>query len=186
MGQRQVRRSPGGVAGGVPSRRFPQGMGWGCCERFDSIGISPYTSLFVREGFFPEWGGSKWFGVVELEGKYLRSRNKVRRNGTEERPEWGASPAKPSEPLRTEAKRVVLLLGVRTEFLAGGISGFAVDLSALECALAPFCVRALREPRKFLRAIAGRSAAGRKRGTTVPTFSQLVRMGREAVRVKTK
>src|SRR3979411_2700267 len=72
---------------------------------------------------FPEWGGSKWFGVVELEGKYLRSRNKVRRNGTEERPEWGASPAKPSKPLRTEAKRIVLPLGVRTEFLAGGISG---------------------------------------------------------------
>jgi hypothetical protein len=66
-----------------------------------------------------------------LEGKYLRSRNRVRRNGTEERPEWGASPAKPSKPLRTEAKRVVLLLGVRTEFLAGCISGFAVDLSAL-------------------------------------------------------
>jgi small subunit ribosomal protein S12 len=126
------------------------------------------------------------FGVVELEGKYLRSRNKVRRNGTEERPEWGASPAKPSKPLRTEAKRVVLLLGVRTEFLAGCISGFAVDLSALYCALAPFCVRALREPRKFMRAIVGRCAATRKRGTTVPTFSQLVRMGREAVRMKTK
>ncbi len=61
-------------------------------------------------------------GVVELEGKYLQSRNNVRRNGTEERPEWGASPAKPSKPLRTEAKRFVLLLGVRTEFLAGGIS----------------------------------------------------------------
>jgi len=79
-----------------------------------------------------------------LEGKYLRSRNKVRRNGTEERPEWGASPAKPSKPLRTEAKRFVLLLGVRTEFLAGGISGFAVDLSALDCALASFCVRGAR------------------------------------------
>jgi small subunit ribosomal protein S12 len=75
---------------------------------------------------------------------------------------------------------------VRTEFLAGGISGFAVDLSALDCALAPFFVRALREPRKFMRAIVGRFAGARKRGTTVPTFSQLVRMGREAVRVKTK
>jgi hypothetical protein len=32
-------------------------------------------------------------------------------------------------------------LELRTEFLAG-ISGFAVDLSALECALAHFCVRA--------------------------------------------
>src|SRR5713226_10709083 len=105
---------------------------------------------------YPEWGGSNLFGVVELEGKYLRSRNKARRNGTEERPEWGASPAKPSKPLRTEAKRFVLLLGVRTEFLAGGISGFAVDLSALDCALARFCVRALREPRKITRAIEGR------------------------------
>src|SRR5207302_11029044 len=93
---------------------------------------------------------------LRLEGKYLRSRNNVRRNGTEERPEWGASPAKPSKPLRTEAKRFVLLLGVRTEFLAGGISGFALDLSALDCALAPFCLRALREPRKITRAIEGR------------------------------
>jgi hypothetical protein len=101
----------------------------------------PYTSVFVREAFTPEWGGSKLLGAVELEGKYLRSRNIVRRNGTEERPEWGASPAKPSKPLRTEAKRVVLLLGVRTEFLAGGISGFAVDLSALDCALAILCAR---------------------------------------------
>src|SRR6266436_1115898 len=105
---------------------------------------------------YPEWGGSGLFGVVELEGNYLQSWNKVRRNGTEERPEWGASPAKPSKPLRTEAKRVVLLLGVRTEFLAGCISGFAVDLSALDCALVPFCLRALREPRKILRAIEGR------------------------------
>ena len=87
------------------------------------------------------------FEAVELEGNYLQSRNKAGRNGTEERPEWGASPAKPSKPLRTEAKSEVLLLGVRTEFLAGGISGFAVDLSALDCALARFCVRALREPR---------------------------------------
>ena len=79
------------------------------------------------------------WGAVELEGNYLRSRNNVGRNGTEERPEWGASPAKPSKPLRTEAKRIVLPLGVRTEFLAGGISGFAVDLSALDCALAILC-----------------------------------------------
>ncbi len=42
------------------------------------------------------------------------------------------------------------------------------------------------ESREILRAIAGRRAAKRKRGTTVPTFSQLVRMGREAVRMKTK
>src|SRR6266436_9951229 len=100
---------------------------------------------------YPEWGGSNLFGVVELEGNYLRFRNKVRRNGREERPEWGASPAKPSKPLRTEAKRVVLLLGVRTEFLAGGISGFAVDLSALDCALAILCARFARAARNYTR-----------------------------------
>jgi small subunit ribosomal protein S12 len=71
---------------------------------------------------------------------------------------------------------LVRLLELRTEFLAG-ISGFAVDLSALECVLAHFCVRALREPRKIVRTI---------EGNTVPTFSQLVRMGREQVQVKTK
>ena len=109
------------------ARRFPPLE----FERFDSAHFLSYTSVFVRDAFLPEWGGSRWFGVVELEGNYLRSRNKVRRNGTEERPEWGASPAKPSKPLRTESKGLVLLLGVRTEFLAGGISGFAVDLSAL-------------------------------------------------------
>lgn len=84
-----------------------------------------------------------------LEGNYLRFRNKVRRNGIEERPEWDACPAKPSKPLRNEAGSVVLPSGVRTEFLAGCISGFAVDLSAQMCALAHFCLRALREPRKF-------------------------------------
>jgi hypothetical protein len=84
-----------------------------------------------------------------LEGNYLRFRNKVRRNGIEERPEWDACPAKPSKPLRNEAGSVVLPSGVRTEFLAGCISGFAVDLSAQMCALAHFCLRALREPRMF-------------------------------------
>src|SRR5207302_8223183 len=90
------------------------------------------TSMFVREDFALSGAALKLWGAVELEGKYLPSRNNARRNGTEERPEWGASPAKPSKPLRTEAKRIVLPLGVRTEFLAGGISGFAVDLSALD------------------------------------------------------
>src|SRR5215469_5591821 len=81
----------------------------------------------------------------------LRSRNNVRRNGTEERPEWGASPAKPSKPLRTETKRTVLPLGVRTEFLAGCTSGFAVDLSALvACSRAYLSVR-LREQRENVR-----------------------------------
>src|SRR3989442_1739541 len=40
-----------------------------------------------------------WDPVVGRED--LRLRNKARRNGAEERPEWGASPAKPSEPLRS-------------------------------------------------------------------------------------
>src|SRR6267378_359675 len=75
-----------------------------------------------------------------MEG-YLRSRNIARRNGTEERPEWGASPAKPSKPLRVETRSGFLPSGMRTEFLAGGSSGFAVDLSAKLCALARFCLR---------------------------------------------
>src|ERR1700683_1278591 len=69
------------------------------------------------------------------------------------------------------------------------VSGFAVDLSALLCALAQFACAPARathfhvfaaeriEGQKFLRANEGR---------TVPTFSQLVRMGREKVVVKTK
>src|SRR5947209_7322049 len=87
--------------------------------------------MFVRGDFALSGAAPSCWEPLRLEGKYLRSRNNVRRNGTEERPEWGASPAKPSKPLRTESKGLVLLLGVRTEFLAGGISGFAVDLSAL-------------------------------------------------------
>src|SRR5204862_7637303 len=122
-----------------------------CCEGFDRTRFLPYTSMFVRGDFALSGAAPSCWEPLRLEGKYLRSRYNVRRNGTEERPEWGASPAKPSKPLRTEAKRVVLLLGVRTEFLAGCISGFAVDLSALDCALASFCARALREPRKFMR-----------------------------------
>src|SRR5215472_8132773 len=43
----------------------------------------------------------------------------------------------------------VLPLGVRTEFLAGCTSGFAVDLSAEAHALAQCCLRALREPAKI-------------------------------------
>jgi len=64
-------------------------------------------------------GRLQWFGVVELEGKYLRSRNKVDGMGQKSGRNGAPSPAKPSKPLRTEAKRVVLPLGVRTEFLAG-------------------------------------------------------------------
>ena len=71
------------------------------------------------------------FEAVELEGNYLQSRNNVRRIGTEERPEWGASPAKPSKLSELKPREKFYILVVRTESLAGCISGFAVDLSAL-------------------------------------------------------
>src|SRR5438477_10851435 len=103
--------------------------------------------MFVRGDFALSGAAPSCWEPLRLEGKYLRSRTKVRRNGTEERPEWGASPAKPSKPLRVETGSGFLPSGMRTEFLAGGFSGFAVDLSAKLCALAHFCLRALREPR---------------------------------------
>src|SRR6059058_5420856 len=75
--------------------------------------------MFVRGDFALSGAAPSCWEPLRLEGKYLRSRNNVRRNGSEERPEWGASPAKPSKPLRTDTKRIALPLGVRTEFLAG-------------------------------------------------------------------
>lgn len=131
-------------------------------KKFDRARGLPYTLRFVG-GVSTLTRATATFlqRSSGLEGKYLRSRNKVRWNGTEERPEWGASPAKPSKPLRTETRRIVLPSGVRTEFLAGCFSGFAVDLSALKCALARNCVRALREPREILRAF-GRPRCGHK------------------------
>jgi small subunit ribosomal protein S12 len=78
---------------------------------------------------------------------------------------------------------------VRTEFLAGGISGFAVDLSALLCALAHFWLRACESRASFVhpdRMHLGQKISRANEGKTVPTFSQLVRMGREKVQVKTK
>ena len=119
-----------------PKGLFPQGFPRLCAE-CDLTVYVVFLILRCLSGVVCALGGgprkrsSSW-------KEYLRSRNKERRNGTEERPEWGASPAKPSEPLRIEARRRVLPSGVRTEFLAGGISGFAVDLSALLCALAHF------------------------------------------------
>jgi small subunit ribosomal protein S12 len=85
---------------------------------------------------------------------------------------------------------------MRAEFLAGGFSGFAVDLSAKLCALAHFCLRAAGAApfasrfcdawvQKFS-ARECRPLCGRIEEETVPTFSQLVRMGREKVQVKTK
>jgi hypothetical protein len=72
----------------------------------------------------------------------------VRRNGTEERPEWGASPEKPSEPLRFETRSVVLPLGVRAEFLAGPPdSQFTFEPLGV---LSRFFVRAMRERWQFV------------------------------------
>jgi small subunit ribosomal protein S12 len=76
---------------------------------------------------------------------------------------------------------------MRAEFLAG-ISGFAVDLSALMCALAHFVcapARAAYPSRIFVDALRINFLRANE-GRTVPTFSQLVRMGREKVQVKTK
>jgi small subunit ribosomal protein S12 len=80
------------------------------------------------------------------------------------------------------------LLEVRTEFLACCLR-IRSDLSAL-CALSRNLYARLREPRTSARSLPER-AEGQKflranEGRTVPTFSQLVRMGREKVVVKTK
>src|SRR5438874_4603731 len=89
-----------------------------CKLLFDTARPLPYTLLFVREvtnlsGAAPEiLEPLSWKGISSVP-------EQARRNGSEERPEWGASPAKPSKPLRTDTKRIALPLGVRTEFLAG-------------------------------------------------------------------
>src|SRR5215472_3445009 len=73
----------------------------------------------------------------------LRSQNKDRWNGTEERPEWGASPEKPSKPLRfdTRSRKSV-------SWIVCGVScWFSPDtqyLSAKVCALAFECARCER------------------------------------------
>jgi len=50
----------------------------------------------VVRSFLPEWGRLRLVRSRGVEGKYLRSEQR-RRNGQEERPEWG-EPAKPSKP----------------------------------------------------------------------------------------
>jgi small subunit ribosomal protein S12 len=105
------------------------------------------------------------------------------------------APIKPSKRLRVEARGRVQPSGVRTEFLAccspdsqlpfsTDVSSRAVLLRACEsrassaCVLrANFFVREMRGSQNYSRANEGR---------TVPTFSQLVRMGREKVVEKTK
>ena len=83
--------------------------------------------------------------------KDLFSRNIARRIGSEERPEWDACPAKPSKPLRIEAKSVVLPLGVRAEFLAG-LRNRSTPFS-LVCSRAFLCARS--ESCRNARAFAG-------------------------------
>src|SRR5208282_323133 len=99
--------------------------------------------MFCR-GYFTRVVRPSGFRVVDgwLEGNSSVP-EQVGRNGTEERPEWDASPEKPSKPLRFDTESKVLSLGMRAEHLAG-ISGFAVDLSAL-CVLSRGRLRALRE-----------------------------------------
>src|SRR5215467_2582827 len=94
----------------------------------------------------------------------------ARRNGTEERPEWGACPAKPSKPLRTDTKRFALPLGVRTEFLAGCTSGFAADLSAEAHALAHLSARPARA-REVLRARVWPRCGRKKREDCADVFA---------------
>ena len=148
----------------IPTEISTEGMR----KKFDRARCFPYTLRFV--GDVSTLTRATALRSSGLEGNYLRFRNKVRRNGIEERPEWDACPAKPSKPLRTEAKRRVLPLGVRTEFLAGCFSGFAVDLSALMCALAHFCLRALREPREILRAHGDCGVVTHRRGRLCRRF----------------
>jgi small subunit ribosomal protein S12 len=82
---------------------------------------------------------------------------------------------------------------VRAESLAG-LSGFAVNLSALWCALAGIFLRTGESPKNGVRVMRGELVNGnkvcarrrRKKRKTVPTFSQLVRMGREGIISKTK
>ena len=80
------------------------------------------------QGYFARAVRPLAFGDGWLEGNSSVP-ERERWNGTEERPEWGASPEKPSKPLRFDTESGILSLGVRAEFLAG-LSGFAVNLSA--------------------------------------------------------
>ena len=95
------------------------------------------------QGYFPRvvrpsalWGLAGWKEI-------LRSQNKVRWNGTEERPEWGASPEKPSKPLRFDTGSASLLLGLCAESLAGSLR--IRSTFQRECVLSRSCVCARRE-----------------------------------------
>ena len=72
------------------ARGFPQRY------RVDNICCIAYTLAVVFEAFGP--GGER---------EVFLPRNKETRNGaSEERPKWGASPAKPCEPLRSNVDAV--------------------------------------------------------------------------------
>ncbi len=94
--------SPGAGSGSLPessedvevakgfARRFPQ------TYRVDKFCYFAYTLAVVFEAFGP--GGER---------EVFRPRNEETRNGAcEERPKWGASPAKPCEPLRSNVDAV--------------------------------------------------------------------------------
>ena len=76
-------------------------------------------------------GGPREVRAVRVVGrKYLRSRNKERRNGTEERPEWGASLEKPSEFSESKPEDEFNLLECVRSFLLV-VLRIRSDLSAL-------------------------------------------------------
>ena len=80
---------------------------WSYAFYFDIGYVFTYTYRFVRGNFVP---------VVEGEGLLLR--NVGLGTGRGERPEWGASPAKPSKPLRLTRCHVVRS-GFFVEYLVG-------------------------------------------------------------------
>ena len=104
----------------MPVCAFPQFFPLLCIER----SLTAYTNFFILyalSGDFPRvvrpsasWGLAGWKEI-------LRSQNNVRWNGTEERPEWGASPEKPSKPLRFDTESLILSLGLCAESLAGSL-----------------------------------------------------------------
>ncbi len=137
------------------SRRLAKGnfsakFSSGCCESdLTHHNFSPILCCLLGV-VCPSSSASGVFGACSW--KDLYSRNIARRIGSKERPEWDASPAKPSKPLRIEAKRVVLPLGVRAEFLAG-LRNRSTPFSVV-CSRAVFLC-AQSESCRNVRAIAG-------------------------------
>jgi hypothetical protein len=136
----------------LPNPHFPQFFLLDC---FESCLTEPpfFSILCVLSGdFSPSSAATSQVGVVGWKG-ILQSRNIDRRNGTEERPEWGASPEKPSKPLRFGTKS-----GTFASWSACGVSCWYLrsrrkPFSTFVCSRAFLC--APREPRQFLRATSG-------------------------------